>query len=92
MTKDQIKQLMDTLKGLSSYNDKGYIWMSHSPEQVEAARQRYRESIDEQIASIGEAEVPKAVLDELRSEKLIEDGSGLIHERIEAQLVPKARS
>jgi hypothetical protein len=86
MNDEHIRQLVSILSGIASYNDKGYIWMGHGEADVERQRQASRAAIDQFIADVGEAEFPEAVLAELRSDKPIKDGSGLVYERIEAQL------
>lgn len=86
MNDENIRQLLNILSGIASYNDKGYIWMRHGPAEVEQQQQASRAALDQFIATVGEAQFPEAVLVELRSDSPIKDGSGLVYERIEAQL------
>ena len=60
--------------------------MRHDPPEEEQQQQASRAALDQFIATVGEAQFPEAVLVELRSDSPIKDGSGLVYERIEAQL------
>ena len=86
MKTNDIDRLIKLLQGVASYNDKGYIWMSHGPEKLAAEQQGYRAALERFITEVGEASIPPAVLGELRAEGVAQDGSGLVYERVAALL------
>lgn len=68
--------LIGQLCSLAGYNDKGYIWQNDSPEESEKLRAQYRKDIEALIAQIGEQNFTPELLRKLRSEELMQDGSG----------------
>lgn len=82
MTPEDIDKLISLLGGMASYNDKGYIWMGHDAQKLDAEQRSYRAALDRFIETVGAGNIPPAVLTELQAEGVETDGSGLVRERV----------
>ncbi len=80
-------QLVDLLGTVAGYNDKGYQWSGHDAEQVRQYRSGAQHTIMALVAEIGEAAFSADLLKMLRSGDAVEDGSGQIHDRAQAELL-----
>lgn len=69
-------RLVSELSSLAIYNDKGFEWSGHTPEQVDAYRAKAQRELEELVALIGEAHLPPAFIQGLRSGRVAVDWSG----------------
>ncbi|WP_148714467.1 hypothetical protein [Chitinolyticbacter meiyuanensis] len=84
-----IDALLALLGGIAMYNDKGYIWTNHSPEQIAEVRANARVAIHAFIARVGAENIPAAVLAEIEAAEAVEDGNGRVHETVQGMLLDR---
>lgn len=74
---DAARQLVRVLELAASYNDKGEVWMSDSPEKAEQLRVGWQAEIDGLLGSVDDGTMPPGLVEALRSGAAVRDGSGV---------------
>jgi hypothetical protein len=73
------EQLIVLLGSLAGYNDKGFEWSGHSSARVEDERAKAQAELESLVSRIGEANLPAAFVQALRSGEVARDASGRFH-------------
>ncbi|MBX5161288.1 MULTISPECIES: hypothetical protein [unclassified Rhizobium] len=76
---DPRKRLLDLLRIVAAYNDKGYQWIPHDAAQVALYRHRVQSEILQLTTEIGEQAFSADLLDMLKSGVAVRDDSGDAH-------------
>lgn len=85
--KDPRARLLDHLDGLAAYNDKGFIWSRHTPEEVRDHQRQAQLAIDRLILEIGEEAFSPDLLLRLRGGEAATDAFGTVHEQARQELL-----
>ena len=70
------ERLVRQLDSAAAYNDKGYIWMSHTAAVSETLRETWRGEFREFAATLRDASLPPALMEALLSGAAAEDWTG----------------
>lgn len=81
------ERLVAHLGGIAGYNDKGYQWSGHSPEEVRANQEQAQAVVLRLIAEIGEQAFSRDLLAKLKSGAAVRDGSGDIQLQAKRELL-----
>ncbi len=79
-------RLVGHLHGLAGYNDKGFIWSRHTPEEVQGHRRQAQEAIDKLVLEIGEEAFSADLLRKLRYGTAATDAFGSVEEQARREL------
>ncbi|UIJ46265.1 hypothetical protein LZK98_04780 [Sphingomonas cannabina] len=73
---DARTRLINHLDGVAGYNDKGYYWSGHTPDEVRANQEEAQAVIMRLVAEIGEDAFSLDLLQKLKSGAASTDDSG----------------
>lgn len=85
--KDPRRRLVDHLNGLAGYNDKGFLWSRHTPDEVRDERRQAQQVIDRLVGEIGENAFSADLLQKLRDGAAATDPSGAVEEQARRELL-----
>jgi hypothetical protein len=70
------QELVRILELAASYNDKGVVWSGHSQAKGGQMRDAWQSEIDSTLSEMGQASIPAALVNALRSGEAVEDSMG----------------
>jgi hypothetical protein len=81
------ERLLDHLNGIAGYNDKGFLWSRHTPDEVRSNQRLAQAVIDRLVEEIGEAVFSAGLLEKLKNGSAATDVTGAVEAQARAELL-----